>query len=243
MSYTQVPNAMWDQMIDNANYPNHMRIWAIVFRYTVCFHREWHEISLSFIADRTGMIRNNVSRELKTMIKNGMIREQIEGKKRLLAVGTVIELDNGGVIKNDNRSVIKNDNSGVIGSDNQEINNIKINNLNNMFIQFWNEYPRKNAKADAQKAFESAIKKAPFELILDGAKTFRKLMEQENRDVRYIKLPAGWLRSELWNDYQPVQTESKIVRIVTQNDSGAENHDRILEIYKHRERYLKQLQG
>jgi hypothetical protein len=171
-----------------------------VFRYTVCFHREWHELSLSFIAERIGMIRTNVSRELKIMIKDGMIREMNQGKKRYLSIGSVIESDNSSVIKNDN----------------QEINNKKLKkDISSDFEIFWNEYPRKDAKADALRALEAALKKVDIHTILDGVRRYNNHIERERTEKKFIKLPAGWLRSERWNDYkEEVEQRSKLLRLI-----------------------------
>ncbi|CAB4128186.1 HTH_ARSR domain containing protein [uncultured Caudovirales phage] len=224
--FTNIPNAIWDWQIDNKELPKATRILAIVARYTICFHREFHELSLSFIAERLGMIRNNVSRELNQMIQCGLIREKTIGNKRLLAIGYVIT--------SDNTSVIKNDNTSVINSDNQEIKQIKLNNLNNPFDEFWTKYPRKNAKVDAEKAFSTAIKKAPIAMILDGVKGYSEFVEKERKEKQFIKLPAGWLRSELWNDYQPVEPkESHLIRIV-KNQSEEIDHDYLQRLYKQR---------
>lgn len=243
MNYTNIPNELWDWQIDNADLPNSTRIMALVIRYTVCFHREWHEISLSFISERTGMLRNNVSRELKSMIQSGTIRERLEGSKRMLSIGYSIKSDNGGVIKNDNTSVIKSDNRDVIKSDNQEINNIKNNNLKNndqtAFDRWWSLYPRKVSKPNAVKAFQKAIKKVDLDTLIDGLEQYKKHLLKNETEERFIKHPASWLNGEGWNDYpsgpQPKQ-ESNILRIVKNQSEGDErDHEFIRELYKSRE--------
>lgn len=237
MSYTNIPNELWDWQIDNADLPNSTRIMALVIRYTVCFHREWHEISLSFISERTGMLRNNVSRELKSMIQSGTIRERLEGSKRMLSIGYSIKSDNGGVIKNDNTSVIKSDNRDVIKSDNQEINNIKNNNLKNndqtAFDQFWTSYPRKVSKPQAKRAFQTALKKTTFETLMIGLEEYKSYLDSERTETKYIKHPATWLNAESWNDNKPVQAElSKTLRLVQNHSDKELNHEELRRIYE-----------
>lgn len=237
--FTTVSNVLWDWQIDNKELSNSQRIFAMVVRYTVCFHREWHEMSLNFISERTGMLRNNVSRELKSMIKLGIIREQSEGNKRLLAIGCVIESDNASVINSDNGGVIKNDNRSVIKSDNQEIKQSKYNNLNNdhsdLFDQFWLMYPRKVSKPQAVKAFKAALQKTKVELIIEGLDGYINHLQNERTETKYIKHPATWLNAEGWNDYKLVKQESKLLQLLmNHSDKELENQNEII-----RKRYRK----
>lgn len=235
--FTNVPNQLWDWMIDNKQLSKQTRILAMVIRYTICFKREYHELSLQFISNRIGMIKNNVSRELNSMIENGLIREKVEKGNRYLAIGNQIDLenvviksDNYGVIKNDNSNdegviksdnwgVIKNDNSEVIKSDNQEIKQSKLkNNTNVQFEEFFMKYPRKQAKKDAERAFEQAIEKEPFETIMQGLDGYLIKIKEEKTEMRFIKLPAGWLEDERWIDTLHIKpNESHIHRIIQAN--------------------------
>lgn len=229
-NYTLIPNELWDSMIDNKEFSRQTRIWAMIARYTICFHREFHELSLSFIADRIEIRRDKVSEEIKKMCDSKMLRSLQEGNKRLLAIGFSVP-------ENGNVSVPVFGNTGVPEKGNQEINNTKINNLNiEQFETFWSVYPRKVAKADAEKAFQAAVKKVPFQQILTGAREYCAFVDREHKDLKYIKYPAGWLRSELWNDYQPVAAgASKIVKLITQNELSDEHRERIRRIHEIRD--------
>ena len=66
-----------------------------------------------------------------------------------------------------------------------------------LFDEFWKEYPRKEGKKPAFKAFRSALSRAKFEDILAGVIAYRS----SDRVKRgYIKLPATWLNEDLWED-------------------------------------------
>lgn len=69
------------------------------------------------------------------------------------------------------------------------------------FLLFWQSYPRKEAKGDAEKAFGPACKLADPEKIIAACKAFRW-----PDDRRFIPLPATWLRAKRWEDEQPVAT-------------------------------------
>lgn len=230
MNYTNIPNELWDQMIDNKNFNRSTRIFAMIVRYTVCFHREFHELSLSFIADRLEIRKNHVSEEITKMIENGTLKSIGNDRKRKLGIGLIVpEFGNQEVPKNRNKDIPENGN--------QEINNNKLKSLNiEQFEKFWSAYPRKIAKADAEKAFQAAVKKVPFEEILSGVRNYCAFVDREHKDAKYIKYPAGWLRSELWNDYQPVASgESKIVKLITQNELSEAHVERIRRIHEIRD--------
>src|SRR5699024_8893201 len=66
------------------------------------------------------------------------------------------------------------------------------------FSEFWSVYPRKVAKADARKAFKTALKQADVDDIIAGA---RRLRDDPNLpEKKYIPYPGKWLRAEQWED-------------------------------------------
>jgi hypothetical protein len=84
------------------------------------------------------------------------------------------------------------------------------------FDRFWLLWPRKQAKADARKAYHAARKKgATAKAIFDGAQAYALL--NIGNDKSFLKMPAGWIRDERWNDEQieqgqhsPTQTERNL---------------------------------
>ena len=65
------------------------------------------------------------------------------------------------------------------------------------FDEFWKIYPRKVAKAEAQKAWAKAVKKTPAEVILLGAKRYA---DDPYRQPAYTAHPSTWLNQERWGD-------------------------------------------
>jgi len=97
------------------------------------------------------------------------------------------------------------------------------------FDEFWKAYPRREAKADAKKAFQ---KLAPNDLLLHiihGALATQSKSEQWRKDGgKYIPLPASWLNGKRWED-EPisVSTDRKCscgrpADGVSKDDSGQE---------------------
>ena len=72
--------------------------------------------------------------------------------------------------------------------------------------EFWQAYPKKQAKGQAQKVYERAVSRDGVSetAIIAGIKTSPQLQRQK----QYIPLPATWLNGEGWNDEpQASQTE------------------------------------
>ena len=70
----------------------------------------------------------------------------------------------------------------------------------NFFQRFWQHYPLKVGKGDAEKAFKAAIKEASFEDIFTGTRRYSDYVRRKGTPKKYIKHPAGWLRAKRWLD-------------------------------------------
>lgn len=104
------------------------------------------------------------------------------------------------------------------------------------FEQFWKAYPKKVAKAAAQKAFEKIYNQKnrhqTLELIAKDLER-RKHFEQWTKDQgKYIPYPATYLNGKLWLDeYQTTNTTKKgtvmdTLREIYQEEKEKENHER-----------------
>lgn len=70
------------------------------------------------------------------------------------------------------------------------------------FLTFWQAYPRKESKPNAEKAFRKAMKLADLDSILKGLERFKEAWKQD--DPRWIPHPATWLNGQRWNDAPPI---------------------------------------
>jgi hypothetical protein len=66
------------------------------------------------------------------------------------------------------------------------------------FSDFWKAYPRKVGKGNAERAWHTAVKKAPQETILAALETQRPVFGQ--RGKKFIPHPATWLNGRRWED-------------------------------------------
>lgn len=76
-----------------------------------------------------------------------------------------------------------------------------IGNGDGQFDQFWEAYPRKEKKKDAQKAW-AKLKMTPDLLteILAALAKWKKSKEWTSKNGKYIPHPTTWLNGERWND-------------------------------------------
>lgn len=76
---------------------------------------------------------------------------------------------------------------------------IKTKNISaqDLFTEFWNEYPRKLDKGKAKRAFASALNRATFEDILAGVIRYKN---DPNRLDEFTKYPASWLNADSWEN-------------------------------------------
>lgn len=82
----------------------------------------------------------------------------------------------------------------------------KVTEASEDFVAFWNVYPRKEARADAAKAYRAAVKTASADAILAGAQKYR--LSTLGSDPQYWKLAGGWLRARRWEDEPTVAAPS-----------------------------------
>lgn len=71
------------------------------------------------------------------------------------------------------------------------------------FEQFWEIWPRREARARAVKAFRTATRKTSVDAILDGARAYVRNCEQRKVEPSYIAHATTWLNGERWNDDLP----------------------------------------
>lgn len=68
------------------------------------------------------------------------------------------------------------------------------------FERFWSAYPKKKAKADAEKAWKSVIGEQHIESIISAIVQQKESDDWQKADGQYIPYPATWLRGRRWED-------------------------------------------
>lgn len=66
------------------------------------------------------------------------------------------------------------------------------------FAVFWEAYPKKKDKANAQKAFRKVD--VPIEVLLNAIEKQKKSADWQKENGRYIPYPTTWLNGRRWED-------------------------------------------
>lgn len=198
----------------------------------------WFTGSLKYLSEWMNSNRANVCRTLKGMVEKGLLekREVLVGGVNEVSYRTLVPqlqvLSSGqqGCYQNDNGSVIKmttgcyqNDNGGVIKMiTNNIVNNIadniedNINNPYSPFSEFWNAYPRHDAKAQAEKAWKKLkADKKLTDHILFAIKRFKE--SDQWQDPKYIPMASTWLNQQRWEDIEPPKPKPKLKAVEDPN--------------------------
>lgn len=70
---------------------------------------------------------------------------------------------------------------------------------NNRFDEWYAEYPRKDARGSAEKAWLK-IKPEEIDQIIEKTKCYANLVKEKSTERQFIPLPASWLNSKRWMD-------------------------------------------
>lgn len=74
-------------------------------------------------------------------------------------------------------------------------------NLKESFNLFWNEYPRKAAKVNAEKAWKKIMpNNGTYQDIMIALKKFKKSEQWLEKDGKFIPYPATWLNGKRWEE-------------------------------------------
>lgn len=73
------------------------------------------------------------------------------------------------------------------------------------FDEFWQAYPRRTAKKQAQRAFQRALRDTPARVLIDAA---RRFAADPTREPAYTPHPATWLNQGRWDDEGPARPQA-----------------------------------
>lgn len=68
------------------------------------------------------------------------------------------------------------------------------------FLKFWEIYPRNDAKQDAYKAFNKAIKNTTLDTLIKSVQAFKNTESWQRDEGKYIPYASTWLNKERWKD-------------------------------------------
>lgn len=224
--FTTVPN--W--VVRDPSYsPNAFRLLAYLLS-----HADGYELTYGQIERQTTLGRYAINQAAKFLIEAGWLEwEQKQGNDgRYLAKSWIIkDPKKTGPVRNG--SGVESFHYGTINGHKEEQplekNTVKEEHPkpDELFIEFWNAYPRKLDKAAAFRAFKSALKRTKFEDILAGVVAYRN---DPTRNPDFTKYPATWLNSDAWENAASPSAEAVQLRNDRRERELAASNDYLAEI-------------
>jgi hypothetical protein len=196
--FTSVPN--W--VVRDPNYsPNVFRLLAYLLS-----HQSGYELTYGQIERQTTLGRYAINEAAKFLIANGWLEwSQDKGPDgKYLAKTWIIKNPNAGqMVPLPNDSTTEPIRYGTTNGHKEEqlleknTSKEKNTQAGEIFDEFWREYPKKEGKKPAFKAFTSALRRATFEDILAGVIRYKN----SDRVTRgYVMLASRWLNEDHWED-------------------------------------------
>lgn len=173
------------------------------------------------IANEMKLNRKTVARYLKLFVEDGQIEVIADSKKTRIKVINYAKYqdvpDDDGQLDGQVNGQVNGQHSGqqdgqqdgqLDGHNRTIINQNKPYKPLNQYIhqwfeEFWKQYPRKEGKQNAMKAFEKQCKNEDtFKAIMDGLQKRVKLdwSRRPAEEKKFIPHPSSWLNQSRWND-------------------------------------------
>lgn len=85
--------------------------------------------------------------------------------------------------------------------------------LKSEFDEFWEAYPRKAEPDAAFKNYKKARKESDKDTLLAAARAYRREVERERTETKFIKLAKNWLSSGAWREVSAASSENGQYRL------------------------------
>jgi len=227
-TYTKFNNDMLEAIIQAKLNGTQYSILLTIVRYTAGFHRDEHEMSLTFLALATEKDRKQINRELTALIDRNIVRVVAIGKRgsRILALNddfnswldlplisgqsaktqTVVSSKKLTERSANQRTELSADSlpkkESINKSLNKELNKQSVSEYTDEFEKFWTIYPRKYGKKESFKTFQKVIKQGEkAEVLITAANHYALSCKQLKTEERYIKHAKTFLNDERYKDY------------------------------------------
>lgn len=200
---------------------------ALLNVHNDCGKQEWFTVANLRLELFTGLSRQGIDKARNTLKQLGFIEYKSNGTKATAYKINLLyndSLQDG--LQDSSQAVGKEvaeqlpnscQNSGTLNKEKESKekgsksnNNISAKLLENQFNDLWKDYPRKERKNDAFKAYSKAIKKGvEHTTIQNGLKSYIEYVKANQTETKYIKQGGTWFSQECWNDEYKIDSNPK----------------------------------
>ena len=189
-NYTQIPNVYFDSIMQKLNGSENL-VFLAIMRKTFGWRKKKDRISYSQIMEMTGLAKSTTAAALKSLEMMGYISSEKTGQSFSYYVN----------IEDETVPKIEHTKEKGLNKD------LKKGENENQFMIFYQNYPKKTNKTDARKTFNKLIKSGVnLETILSKLTIYKKQIEKDQTDIKYIKNPQRFLNC--LEDYE-IEEEKK----------------------------------
>jgi hypothetical protein len=134
--------------------------------------------------------------------RGGLIRvKERNAKRTILTVVKISLCSDEGNAESDTKETQKKRKRNAKETNNKKGTTEEGKNVKESFALFWESYPKKMAKAQAQKSFDKILKDGTnLEDILKGLELSKKSEQWQKDNGQFIPYPATWLNQGRWED-------------------------------------------
>ena len=170
--------------------------------------RWWWRATYETLADETGLTRDQVKRALRVLLNAGWI----EGRA-FMHEGAYDRTQSYSITAPDDRADSPDERAGSPDEDRADSPDVPstktfktlegpktAEQIDAAFGIFYDVFPRHVGRAQARKAFATALQKTTAQTLVDGARLYGDYVRREQREAKYILHPATWLNGEHWAD-------------------------------------------
>ena len=206
-NYTQIPNVYFDSIMQKLNGSENL-VFLAIMRKTFGWRKKKDRISYSQIMEMTGLAKSTTAVALKSLEGMGYISSEKTGQSFSYYVNiedeTVPKIEpvrKSNCTENHASTVpkiepVSEKTVPKIGHTKERGLNkdLKKGEIENQFLIFYQNYPKKTNKTDARKTFNKLIKSGvSLDLILSKLTIYKKQIEKDQTDIKYIKNPQRFL--------------------------------------------------
>ncbi len=189
--HTRIANEILEQIVKQNLNGTQFRLVMTIWRYTYGFKRKHHELSIRFLANATGAGRNQVDRELSSLIERKIITSHGKGARGSRVLSFNKNYEEWGERSPSSSQSTENENEPKKQPRKAKIT--KIYDEDNTYYKMAVYFHNKITEVAKDAGVEHLIKKANLQKYADE---FRKLIENDGVTKRLAKEVMDWVTQD-----------------------------------------------
>jgi len=206
--FTKMPKHIVTALIRSRIAGEPRQVFDLIWDESFGYHREWAGIAIQYFAARTTMLGPSVCRAINKAVKMNIIKriKRDKPKPNLYSINQDTDTWKPLTKKLTDKKANEDLQKGKSGGDEKATHKRKAKDTSKdkyvqSFEKFYKEYPKKQARRDAEKAWIALKPKPELVSTIMSALAMHKVSESWLKENgKFIPLPATWIRGRRWED-------------------------------------------